>query len=101
MDTSGTVEYGAKLEHYSWEQTRGEVTCTIKQENWPKDAWDWSKPLKVQNLDIKLTLTEISVGIKGKPPLIKVSAPTATPFSVLIVARTDEPRRCCIAGAIV
>jgi hypothetical protein len=54
------------------DQTRGEVTCSIVQSNWPDGSWDWSKPLKVQNLDIKLTLTEISIGIKGKPPLLKV-----------------------------
>lgn len=40
--------------------------------------WDFSqKELKVQNLDIHLTLTEIYVGIKGKPtqPLFKVRWP--------------------------
>ena len=49
-------------------QTRTEVTCTIVKENWPKELWDFdARPLKSQNLDIKLTLTHIAVGIKGKP----------------------------------
>jgi hypothetical protein len=49
----------------------------VRKENWPKDVWDFSvKALQVQNLEIHLTLTEIYVGIKGKPthPLFKVSA---------------------------
>eukprot|EP01108_Squamamoeba_japonica_P005943 TRINITY_DN479_c0_g1_i2.p2 TRINITY_DN479_c0_g1~~TRINITY_DN479_c0_g1_i2.p2 ORF type:complete len:172 (-),score=35.80 TRINITY_DN479_c0_g1_i2:44-559(-) len=62
---------GAKLDHYEWTQTRTEVTCTILKENWPKDLWDFdARPLKSQNLDIKLTLTAISVGIKGKSQVL-------------------------------
>jgi hypothetical protein len=71
MEHPHIVDYGAKLDNYSWDQTRDTVSLTITRAQLNKAAgFEPDKPLRAKGLDVTIGLHDFKIVMKENKAVI-------------------------------